>query len=145
MIGRVTDHPAGPRHGLCGEKRIIAQRGTFAGEHRSEIIVENIRARKIRVHLATDARIARAQVATGVIAGRLWLGFVLLPLPWSREPVGRHNHPAPGQRIAPPVRLVDRRHARCARLMSEARPPLKRLTISAAATELASVTTMKSI
>ena len=84
-----------------GLGHIGQQGGRVVGEHAAACIGG--------VHGAADARVARAEVAARVVAGRSVFGDgLLLALPGPLAAVGRDEHPLAGQRIAAPVRMLGR-------------------------------------
>jgi hypothetical protein len=71
-------------HRLRAEQRIIQQFAKGRGRQGGEVVVEDVHTTVVRVHLPTDARIAGAEVAGGIMRRRCEFrngGSVPLPRP----------------------------------------------------------------
>ena len=78
-----------------------------AGLERGEIVIENERAGVGRIAHAAGARVARTQVAGGVVIGLCGAAsFFHLPLPGALRAVRRNQHPFAGERIEPAMGIL---------------------------------------
>jgi len=83
VIGREADHPADAARALAAHQRIVAVgRRRRIAHQRGEIVGENVGAAIIRITIAGDARVARAQETVGIVRRQRFRGDgLLLALP----------------------------------------------------------------
>ena len=105
---RETDHAAESRFGFGQQQAVLLEAiQRRARLERGEVVVENESSGVRRIAHPAGARVARTQIAVGVVIGLCGDGLVFhLPLPGALRAVRRHQHPFARQRIEPPVRIL---------------------------------------
>ena len=95
---READDPAGTAGALTAHKRVVAFRGVRGIGHQSrKVIGKNKRTGVVRVFVAGDAGITRAQETVRVVRGQgLFCRRFLRPLPGALGAMRRNQNPLPG-------------------------------------------------
>ena len=106
VAGREADDPAqatlgfGDQEGVGGRRRVDR-----VGQQRGEVVVEDVGGGVPGRADTAGARVARAQVAVGVVGGSIGdRGRLLLPLPRPGGAVRGNQHPLAGELVETPVR-----------------------------------------
>ena len=106
VTGREAHDAAGATGSLGPEQPAADRLAGGVRAERREVVGEHEGGRVVRVHVPRDPRVARAEVAVGIVDRALLGRFRLLGAqPGALRPARGHQHPLPGQRVAPPVRL----------------------------------------
>ena len=99
-------HRLAERLAAVRKEGIVPVVGRRVRQQRREVVGKDVRLRVVRVDLATDARVARAQVAARVMAGTgRVVDVFLLALPGAPGAMGRDQNPAVLQRVVAAMRV----------------------------------------
>ncbi|MNT18771.1 hypothetical protein D3C72_1539880 [compost metagenome] len=108
VIGRETNHPAGATGTLAAHQRILTFRCQRGIRHqRSKVVGEHVGVLIVRVFIAGNTGVARAEETVGIVLRqRFLLCGLLLALPRPFGTVWRDQYPLAGQRVVAAMGMI---------------------------------------